>query len=103
MIKKHLLDIINAKRGKLTEVTVCARDIHADLNLHACYPPVCDAMREIFRKGDRIVKLPRRKLKKGYEDRPVYEGGTFSEQCGDQNHRGPNLTIKYKVITPRNA
>jgi len=100
-IKQHILETINSNRGALTQVEICARDIHAQLNLHASYPPVCDAMREIFHKNDKIVKLPRKKLNKGYEERSVYEGWTFDEQSGDQKFRGPNLTIRYITKTIR--
>ena len=104
IIKQRILKSINDQRVNHTEATICARDIHDDLNLKDSCPSVCNAMREIFRTGDKIVNLPRKRIKGGYLDRQVCDAGmTFDEQSLGQSYKGAILTIKYKTETMRQA
>jgi hypothetical protein len=46
-----------------------AGDIHSELDLQQRIVQVSLAMKRTFRAGDQILTLPRRKLRKGYEER----------------------------------
>jgi len=60
-------------------------------------------MKSLFRDGDTILNLPRRRIENGYEERVVCGGRTFDDQCGTQNYEGPNLRIKYLTVAMRQA
>lgn len=108
MNKQHIINeiknLLNGKQSLLNgcgdrnvqnKITLSAREIHEKLNLHASYPPVCEAMKTVFRAPDKIIRLPDEQLPRERKPRKVCNGKTFDEQSDEQNYKGSNLTIEY--------
>jgi hypothetical protein len=98
-IENHILKLLAKckKEGNRT-LELRAGDIHSELELQQRIVQVCLAMKRTFRAGDQILTLPRRKLRKGYEERKPHSGKTFESQCEeDGKFCGCNLAIIYST------
>jgi hypothetical protein len=98
-IEDYILKLLSdAKKNGLKELVLRAGQIHADLNLKQRITLVCSAMKKVFKQGDKILALPRKKLQKGYRERKPNSGSSFESQCeGDGMFNGFNLEIKYST------
>lgn len=98
-IEDYILRLLSdAKKNGLKELVLRAGQIHTDLNLKQCITLVCSAMKKVFKQGDKILALPRKKLQKGYRERKPNTGSSFESQCeGDGMFNGFNLEIKYST------
>ena len=96
-IENYILILLrDAKRKGVKELVLRAGQIHVDLKLNERIVMVCLAMKRVFKSGDVILTLPRKKLKKGYRQRKPMSGSSFESQCeSDGMFKGFNLEIKY--------
>ena len=55
-IREYIIERkMDAKRNGQTTLVLRSGDIHKDLNLDKCMPPVCNAMYQCMVEGDRIL------------------------------------------------
>ena len=96
-IENHILGLLKeAKQNGIKELVIRAGDIHADLKLEQRIVLVCLAMKRVFKKGDKIISLPRKRQEKGFRERVARSGPSFDLQCEvDGMFHGFNLSIKY--------
>jgi len=100
-MREALLQKINDARNAGVE-SICLRsgELQTKWGLKNKLPPLCDAMRQVFQSGDRIIQLPQDKAT-GNTKQLNDSGRTFDEQSRGQKYRGGNLEIEYNTKTFR--
>ena len=98
-IEDYILKLLSdAKKKGIKELVLRAGQIHADLKLNERIFLVCLAMRRVFKPGDKIETLPKKRLNKRYRERTPRSGTSFESQCEeDAMFHGFNLSIKYST------
>ena len=96
-----LSKIEKARLRAADEITLRSGELQTDWGLKNKLPPICDAMKSLFRPGDRIKELP--KTRASGAEKPINtHGKTFEQQSNGQQYRGGRLEVVYLTKTERN-
>ena len=100
-IKDEILAKIQASRSRgARDMTVRSDELQTELGLKNKLPPICDAMKSLFRPGDRIQELPKNRTS-GAKKQINTHGSTFEQQSNGQQYRGGRLEVVYLAKTDR--
>jgi len=97
-IKDEILAKIQASRAR--DVTVRSGELQTVWGLKNKLPPICDAMKSLFRPGDSIQELPKTRASGAKKPINTY-GTTFEQQSSAQQYRGGRLEVVYLTKTDR--
>jgi hypothetical protein len=82
------------------EITLRSGELQTEWGLQNKLPPICDAMKSLFRPGDSIQELP--KTRASGAKKPINtHGTTFEQQSNGQQYRGGRLEVVYLTKTDR--
>ena len=100
-IKDEILAKIQAARARgARDITVRSGELQTEWGLKNKLPPICDAMKSLFRPRDRIQELP--KTRASGAKKPINTPGTiFEQQSNCQQYRGGRLEVVYLTKTNR--
>lgn len=102
-IKDEILAKIQAARARgARDIIVRSGELQKVWGLKNKRPPICDAMKSLFRPGDRIQELPKTRAF-GAEKAINTHGSTFEQQSSPQQYRGGRLEVVYMTKTDRKA
>ena len=82
------------------EITLRSGELQTEWGLKNKLPPICDAMKSLFRPGDRIQELPKTRAS-GAEKTVNTHGKTFEQQSNGQQYRGGRLEVVFLTKTER--
>lgn len=101
--REEILRQIKEGNGESHEIRAgdVVRDLGDRLRRRGENANCCGAMRTLFRPGDRIIRLPKKKDRTPPPKRNPVDGNTFDQQTNGENHQGANLIIHYKRSTDR--
>lgn len=100
-IKDEILAKIQATRARgARDITVRSGELQTEWGLKNKLPPICDAMKSLFRPGDRIQELPKTRAS-GAEKAINTRGSTFEQQSNGQQYRSGRLEVVYLTKTDR--
>ena len=98
-IKDEILAKIQATRARgARDITVRSGELQTEWGLKNKLPPICDAMKSLFRPGDRIQELPKNRTS-GAKKQINTHGSTFEQQSNGQQYRGGRLEVVYLTKT----
>ena len=96
-IKNEILAKIQTARARgAGEITLRSGELQTEWGLQNKLPPICDAMKSLFRPGDRIQELP--KTRASGAEKAIT---TFEQQSNGQQYRGGRLEVVYLTKTDR--
>ncbi len=100
-IKDEILaEIQTAHARGAGEITLRSGELQTEWGLNNKLPPICDAMKSLFRPGDTIQELP--KTRASGAKKPINtHGTTFEQQSNGQQYRGGRLEVVYLTKTDR--
>lgn len=101
-IKDAILAKIQAANARgADEIPLHSGQLQTEWELKNKLPPICDAMKSLFRPRDRIQELP--KTRASGAVKPINtQGTTFEQQSNGQQFRGGSLEIVYLTKTDKN-
>lgn len=100
-IKTAILAKIQAAHDRgANEISLRSGELQTEWGLKNKLPPICDAMKSLFRHGDRIKALPKDRAT-GAEKPINTQGTTFEQQSNGQQYRGGRLEVVYLTKTDR--
>ena len=100
-IKNEILAKIQTARARgAGEITLRSGELQTEWGLQNKLPPICDAMKSLFRPGDRIQELPKTRAS-GAEKAINTHETTFEQQSNGQQYRGGRLEVVYLTKTDR--
>ena len=101
-IKDAILAKIQAAKARgADEISLRSGQLQTEWGLQNKLPPICDAMKSLFRPGERIQELPKTRASGAVKPTNT-QGTTFEQQSNGQQFRGGRLEVVYLTQTEKN-